>query len=76
MSRQTIPDGTITPSGQNDALAASPDQPRFCSSCSRTRPVTGGALVRCANGAKRWKCADCRARSKSHLESLQTKSQP
>lgn len=44
---------------------------RFCSSCSRTKPVKGGNLVRCANGAKRWKCADCIARSKAHMASLQ-----
>lgn len=45
---------------------------RFCSSCSRTKPVKGGGLVRCANGAKRWKCADCIARSKAHMASLQS----
>lgn len=45
---------------------ASADERRFCSSCGRTKPVLGGALVRCANGAKRWKCADCRAKSKAH----------
>jgi molybdenum cofactor biosynthesis enzyme MoaA len=65
--------------GQNDHIGADPDpnepgpatnaEPRFCSSCSRTKAVKGGALVRCANGAKRWKCADCLARSKAHLAS-------
>lgn len=45
---------------------------RFCSSCSRTKPVKGGGLVRCANGAKRWKCADCIARSRAHMASLQS----
>jgi len=42
------------------------EERRFCSSCGRTKPLLGGALVRCANGAKRWKCADCRAKSKAH----------
>jgi hypothetical protein len=46
---------------------------RFCSSCSRSKPVLGGALVRCANGAKRWKCADCRARSKAHSSNARGK---
>jgi hypothetical protein len=48
------------------AAAADLDERRFCSSCGRTKPLLGGALVRCANGAKRWKCADCRAKSKAH----------
>lgn len=43
------------------------EERKFCSSCGRTKPVLGGALVRCANGSKRWKCADCRNRSKAHL---------
>ena len=42
------------------------EERRFCSSCGRTKPLLGGALVRCANGAKRWKCADGRAKSKAH----------
>jgi hypothetical protein len=54
--------------------AASPasvaDERRFCSSCSRTKPVLGGVMARCANGTKRWKCADCHARSKAHLASV------
>ena len=45
--------------------------PRFCSSCSRTKPAAGGRLVLCANGAKRWKCADCIARSKAHQAARQ-----
>ncbi|MBI5330394.1 MAG: hypothetical protein HZB71_07255 [Betaproteobacteria bacterium] len=36
---------------------------KYCSSCSRQKPVEGGGLVACANGAKRWKCADCLAKS-------------
>ena len=56
----------------DEAKSVGADQSRFCSSCSRTKPVLGGALVRCANGAKRWKCADCRARSKSHLATLKS----
>ena len=55
----------------DEAQSVGADQPRFCSSCGRTKPILGGALVRCANGAKRWKCADCRARSKAHLAALQ-----
>lgn len=54
-----------------DSAAANNAAPRFCSSCSRTKPALGGGLVRCANGAKRWKCADCIARSKAHLASRQ-----
>jgi hypothetical protein len=46
--------------------ASEMEERRFCSSCGRTKPLLGGALVRCANGAKRWKCADCRAKSKAH----------
>jgi transposase-like protein len=46
------------------------DERRFCSSCSRTKPVLGGVMARCANGTKRWKCADCHARSKAHLASI------
>lgn len=46
--------------------ASDMEERRFCSSCGRTKPLLGGALVRCANGAKRWKCADCRAKSKAH----------
>ena len=57
------------------AAAASPEEDsratRFCSSCSRTKPVKGGGMVRCANGAKRWKCADCIARSKAHMAAMQ-----
>jgi len=48
----------------------SADERRFCSSCSRTKPVIGGVMARCANGTKRWKCADCHARSKAHLASI------
>lgn len=50
--------------------------PRFCSSCSRTKPAAGGRLVLCANGAKRWKCADCIARSKAHQAARQTQNPP
>jgi hypothetical protein len=63
-----------------DTVAEAPDQTpqsrpaaderRFCSSCSRTKPVLGGVMARCANGTKRWKCADCHARSKAHLASI------
>lgn len=56
---------------RNETAPAENAQPRFCSSCGRTKPVLGGNLVRCANGAKRWKCADCIARSKAHLASRQ-----
>lgn len=51
---------------QQGVVQTAGDERRFCSSCGRTKPVLGGALVRCANGAKRWKCADCRAKSKAH----------
>ncbi len=57
--------------GPEEGAPAESTQPRFCSSCSRTKPVKGGAMVRCANGAKRWKCADCIARSKAHQASRQ-----
>jgi ribosomal protein S27AE len=50
--------------------ASAADERRFCSSCSRTKPVLGGVMARCANGTKRWKCADCHARSKAHLASV------
>lgn len=61
-----------TDSGQDQAVdAAAADERRFCSSCSRTKPVLGGVMVRCANGSKRWKCADCHARSKSHMAARQ-----
>lgn len=46
------------------------DERRFCSSCSRTKPLLGGVMARCANGTKRWKCADCHARSKTHLATI------
>lgn len=46
------------------------DERRFCSSCSRTKPILGGVMALCANGTKRWKCADCHARSKAHLASV------
>ncbi len=36
---------------------------KYCSSCSRQKPIEGGGLVSCANGAKRWKCAECLAKS-------------
>ncbi|OYY94181.1 MAG: hypothetical protein B7Y41_07595 [Hydrogenophilales bacterium 28-61-23] len=52
------------------AAAAAADERRFCSSCSRTKPVLGGVMALCANGTKRWKCADCHARSKAHLASV------
>lgn len=58
-------------SAQAESAQAENTQPRFCSSCGRTKPVLGGNLVRCANGAKRWKCADCLARSKAHRASRQ-----
>jgi len=65
----------VTPETTPEATpAASPapaaDERRFCSSCSRTKPVLGGVMARCANGTKRWKCADCHARSKAHLASV------
>jgi hypothetical protein len=50
--------------------SAAADERRFCSSCSRTKPVLGGVMALCANGTKRWKCADCHARSKAHLASV------
>ncbi len=55
-----------------DVVVSQPaaDERRFCSSCSRTKPVLGGVMARCANGTKRWKCADCHARSKAHLASI------
>lgn len=55
-----------TPETSVMLLASEMEERRFCSSCGRTKPLLGGALVRCANGAKRWKCADCRAKSKAH----------
>lgn len=56
-----------TPETSETLITASEmEERRFCSSCGRTKPLLGGALVRCANGAKRWKCADCRAKSKAH----------
>ena len=57
------PEVVVTPT-------VSVDERRFCSSCSRTKPVIGGVMARCANGTKRWKCADCHARSKAHLASI------
>jgi hypothetical protein len=53
---------TVTP--------AAAEERRFCSSCSRTKPLLGGVMALCANGTKRWKCADCHARSKAHLASV------
>ena len=55
-----------------DVVVSQPsaDERRFCSSCSRTKPLLGGVMARCANGTKRWKCADCHARSKAHLASI------
>jgi hypothetical protein len=56
-----------------EAIESSPapaDERRFCSSCSRTKPILGGVMALCANGTKRWKCADCHARSKAHLASV------
>jgi hypothetical protein len=53
-----------------ESRPVSADERRFCSSCSRTKPVLGGVMARCANGTKRWKCADCHARSKAHLASI------
>jgi hypothetical protein len=50
--------------------SAAAEERRFCSSCSRTKPLLGGVMARCANGTKRWKCADCHARSKAHLASI------
>jgi hypothetical protein len=41
-----------------------PEQRKFCSSCSRDKPLEGGVMVKCANGATRWKCASCQAKSK------------
>jgi hypothetical protein len=75
-SKSSDPTQTETTPGMDEgARVESPQpentQPRFCSSCGRTKPVLGGSLVRCANGAKRWKCADCIARSKAHLASRQ-----
>lgn len=59
----------VTPEATENRPAAA-DERRFCSSCSRTKPVLGGVMARCANGTKRWKCADCHARSKAHLASI------
>ena len=56
-----------------DVVASQPaavDERRFCSSCSRTKPILGGVMALCANGTKRWKCDDCHARSKAHLASV------
>jgi hypothetical protein len=55
---------------ESRVAAAVADERRFCSSCSRTKPVLGGVMALCANGTKRWKCADCHARSKAHLASV------
>jgi len=52
------------------ATPAATEERRFCSSCSRTKPLLGGVMALCANGTKRWKCADCHARSKAHLASV------
>ncbi len=64
-AESTVPDSPDTPESR-----AAADERRFCSSCSRTKPVLGGVMARCANGTKRWKCADCHARSKAHLASI------
>jgi hypothetical protein len=66
-AEKDVPVATPEPS---DSRPASADERRFCSSCSRTKPVLGGVMARCANGTKRWKCADCHARSKAHLASI------
>jgi hypothetical protein len=55
---------------ESRVAAAVADERRFCSSCSRTKPVLGGVMALCANGTKRWKCVDCHARSKAHLASV------
>jgi hypothetical protein len=34
---------------------------KFCTSCSLTRPASGGKTVLVANGRTRWKCASCTA---------------
>ncbi len=59
-----------------DVSSAAKDERKFCSSCGRTKPLLGGALVRCANGSKRWKCADCRNRSKAHLAAKDSGEEP
>ncbi len=63
-------DAPVTATDTAENRPASADERRFCSSCSRTKPVLGGVMARCANGTKRWKCADCHARSKAHLASI------
>jgi len=55
----------MKPETPPEQTASDLEERRFCSSCGRTNPL-GGALVRCANGAKRWKCADLPAKSKAH----------
>ena len=69
MSSETTECTDGKPAADDGAKAT--DERRFCSSCSRTKPVAGGVMVRCANGSKRWKCADCHARSKSHMAARQ-----
>jgi hypothetical protein len=65
------PAAVAAPEAIESSPAANPaDERRFCSSCSRTKPVLGGVMALCANGTKRWKCADCHARSKAHLASV------
>lgn len=68
--QQAEKDVPATPPETAESRPASADERRFCSSCSRTKPVLGGVMARCANGTKRWKCADCHARSKAHLASI------
>jgi ribosomal protein S27AE len=65
------PAAVVTPEViESSPAAVAADERRFCSSCSRTKPVLGGVMALCANGTKRWKCADCHARSKAHLASV------
>jgi hypothetical protein len=66
-AEQITPATEVTEATPAASPAKESDERRFCSSCSRTKPVAGGVMARCANGTKRWKCADCHARSKAHL---------
>lgn len=68
--QKTAKDVPVTAPETAESRPVSADERRFCSSCSRTKPVLGGVMARCANGTKRWKCADCHARSKAHLASI------
>jgi len=67
--KQVEKEAPAAPVAVEISASAAADERRFCSSCSRTKPVLGGVMALCANGTKRWKCADCHARSKAHLAS-------